>query len=309
VSDELARKRVAVVTWPTRILAAVDFSAPSRTALSFAARLARQYGAELHVMHAEHPLLAAAAAERGIDLSGDTAAELRKFIETAWPAADCLPQTHVVVGQAGATIANTAIRENADLIVVGARGMTSAQHVLIGSTTERVLRRASRSVFIVPETWTAPTPLAFDLTGVGPVFAAVDFRIPSLEAANDAAALAARLATSLTLVHVVPSVSVLDRWRGHAESVLRAHTSDASRQLECAARRLRAAVKTSVVVEAGDVAQRMAEIVHAQPRAILAVGRSVHADRHGAPGTNAYRMLTLARVPVLMHVARSMERD
>ena len=297
------------MTWPNRVLAAVDFSSPSRTALAFAARLARQSGAELHVMHAEHPLLAAAAADRGLDLAGGTAAELRSFIETTWPAAECLPQTHVVTGQAGATIANIAIRENADVIVVGARGMTSAQQAFLGSTTERVLRRATRSVFVIPETWTAPTPLASDLTGSGPVFAAVDFRIPSLEAANDAAALAARLGTWLTLVHAVPPVSTLERWRGHADALLRTRVATARRELDCVARRMQARVATTAIVETGDVAPCVAGIVHAHPRAILAVGRSVHRDSHGAPGTNAYRMLTLARIPVLMHVARSMERD
>jgi len=46
---------------PRTILAAVDFSDASRAALVLAARLARHCGSDLHVVHAEHPLLDAAA--------------------------------------------------------------------------------------------------------------------------------------------------------------------------------------------------------------------------------------------------------
>ncbi len=71
---------------PARILAAVDFSESSRTALAFAARLTGTAGAELHVMHAEEPLLAAAARTRGLDLSAELRDELRAFVSGTWPA-------------------------------------------------------------------------------------------------------------------------------------------------------------------------------------------------------------------------------
>ena len=61
---------------PRVVLAAVDFSEPSRVALVCAARLARQCGAELHVLHAEDPLLAEAARAGGVDLAGETRDEL-----------------------------------------------------------------------------------------------------------------------------------------------------------------------------------------------------------------------------------------
>jgi hypothetical protein len=46
---------------PRTILTAVDFSDASRVALIFAARLAAHCGAALHLLHAEEPLLLAAA--------------------------------------------------------------------------------------------------------------------------------------------------------------------------------------------------------------------------------------------------------
>src|SRR5262245_64083256 len=76
---------------PRAILAAVDFSESSRIALMLAARLAQQCGAALHVLHAEDPLLVAAAAETNFDLTSDTREELSRFIKTAPPAADLSP--------------------------------------------------------------------------------------------------------------------------------------------------------------------------------------------------------------------------
>lgn len=289
---------------PSRILAAVDFSEPARVALKFAARLARHCEAELHVMHAEHPLLAAAAKERGLDLAHDTFAALDRFIEESAPAGRCQAKTHVIIGSAGTAIADATERERADLIVVGARGMSGAEHALLGSTTERVLRRARTSVAVVPECWAPALPLVDDLQGTGPVIAAVDFRIPSIEAAGDASLLAAALGTWLVTVNVVPPLSVLERWQAHADAALHCQQLTARRDLDRLVQRLKPQAGATVVVKTGNVAERVASAAHEHQHALLVVGRSVHAHRHGAPGTNAYRLLTLARVPVLMHVAR-----
>ena len=70
---------------PRTILAPVDFSDASRASLQCAARLAAQWTATLHVMHAIDPLLAAAASAQQVDLEGETRAELRAFLEAAAP--------------------------------------------------------------------------------------------------------------------------------------------------------------------------------------------------------------------------------
>ena len=60
--------RIGHMILPRAILVAVNFSATSRMALVLAARLALLCAAELHVLHAEDPLLSAAADRAGIDL-------------------------------------------------------------------------------------------------------------------------------------------------------------------------------------------------------------------------------------------------
>ncbi|TVQ50705.1 MAG: universal stress protein [Phycisphaerales bacterium] len=58
--------------------------------------------------------------------------------------------TTVIDGDPSAVIAETAQREAIDLIVVGKRGRSSIQDLLLGSTAEAVCRRGQRSVLLVP---------------------------------------------------------------------------------------------------------------------------------------------------------------
>jgi len=287
-----------------RILAAVDFSDRSRVALAFAARLACRFDAELHVMHAQDPLLSAAAESRGIDLISETQDELRSVVANTWPASFCRLHVDVVVGSASTCIANAAERECADMIVMAAHGMSGAQHALLGSTTEGVLRHSNVSVLVVPDEWAPADPGAADLRGEGPVIAGVDFRIPSIEAAADAAVLARALETELILLHVVPALRVLSRWREHADAALSRRAADAQQELERIRDSVSAGLPAQALVTRGRVAACLTEAVKGHPHAIIVVGRTVHPAGEAPPGRTAYRVLTAAQVPVLMHVAR-----
>src|SRR6185503_13417334 len=107
---------------PRSILTAVDFSEPSRVALEFAARLARQCQATLHVLHVENRLLATAAKAEGIDLARETHEELTRFTARAITGNSAPPHLHVVTGDAWRTICDIAEREQVDLIVLGMHG-------------------------------------------------------------------------------------------------------------------------------------------------------------------------------------------
>ena len=87
---------------PRIVLAAVDFSEPSRTALIFAARFAKHAGARLHVVHAQDPLLARAARVAGIDIEAEARAELTAFMQGAAPAGEWSPFHEV--GEGSATV-------------------------------------------------------------------------------------------------------------------------------------------------------------------------------------------------------------
>lgn len=287
-----------------RILAAVDFSDRSRVALGFAARLACRFRAELHVLHAQDPLLSAAAEASGMNLARESEDELRALVAATWPAERCRLHFDVMVGRPAATIVDAAERERADLIVLAAHGMSGAEHALLGSTAEGVLKRSKVSVLVVPDGWTPAAPDAFDLTGEGPLIVGLDFRLPAIEAAAESAMIARTLRTGLLLVHVVPTLRVLARWREHAEAALERRVREATEQMAQVAATVNSGVPTRTLVERGRVAPCLAEIIGAHPHAIAAVGRSVQANGYAPPGKTAYRLLTQTRVPVLMHVAK-----
>lgn len=290
---------------PRTIVAAIDFSDASRVALVLAARLARHRRSALHVLHVDHPLLDVAADRAGIDLATETHEELRRFIAAATPAAECSPQLHVIAGAAVDVILNVAHQHQADLVVVGARGMSGAQQLVFGSTTEGLLRRADVSVFVAPAGWVPPRPNSLDLSGTGPIVAGVDLSDPSVACANAACALASVLGTSVEVVHVVPDLAVLSRWRAHAETAVRDRVAAARQELEHVVRSLGCSVPVEVRVEAGAVPDRLAAAAApARDRApILVLGKKAPGAKGAAPGTTAYRVLMLASVPVLMYVS------
>ena len=289
---------------PRTILAAVDFSETSRDALVLAARLARHCLSELHVLHVEHPLLGAAADHAGIDLSTETREELKTFIAAAAPAADSAPEAYVAAGEAVEVILDHAHRHRADLVVVGGRGMSGAERFVFGSTTEALLRRADVSVLVVPSGWAAPRPAAPDLSGAGPIVAGVDPSDSSIGGVKAACALASVLNTSVEIVHVVQDLAVLERWRTHAETAVRDRITAARRELEQLISGAGCTVPLEIRVEAGGVPDQLAEAAASGPgRApIIVLGRKAPGSLGGAPGTIAYRVLSMASAPVLMYV-------
>jgi nucleotide-binding universal stress UspA family protein len=289
---------------PRVVLAAVDFSEPSRIALTCAVRLSRHCGAALHVLHAEDPLLAGAASVDGVDLAQETRDELEAFVEVANPADRQTPTYHVVSGAAVDVICDIAVREGADIIVVGMHGMSGVERTMFGSTTEGVLRRADTSVLVVPESWTPPRPDAPDLTGMGPVVAAIDRSAPALAAARAGSRLASLLGTTVDAVHVVPPLSVPARWLAHADAALRERVAAAQQELTAALTNIDSEHRPRLLVQTGGIAEQLTAAVAPMPgtHPILVLGRRTHAERGGAPGRTAYRVLTLAAVPVLMYL-------
>jgi nucleotide-binding universal stress UspA family protein len=183
--------------------------------------------------------------------------------------------------------------------------MSGAERLVFGSTTEGLLRRSDVSVLVAPPEWTAPRRDAPDLSGVGPIVAAVDLSDVSIAGAKAACALASALGTSVEIAHVVPDLAVLARWRAHAETAVRDRVAAARQELEAVIRSLGCSVPVELRVEAGAVPAGLADVAApALNRApILVLGKKAPGSKGGAPGTIAYRVLSLANVPVLMYVS------
>lgn len=103
------------------------------------------------------------------------------------------------------TVANT---QGADVIVVGTRGKTGLDHILLGSTAERIIRMAPCPVLTVPvkKQSTDGGPITESSTPKR-VLVAVDFSDCSLDALEYGALIAQRSNASLKLLHVLEPVS------------------------------------------------------------------------------------------------------
>ena len=132
-----------------KILCPVDFSEVSNRALRLAASVAQECGADLVLVHVVEPIVAPAdftfgpmtsgeVEDRLVERSATAAGELVKTLDL--PSAKV--STRVERGRASAEIVRVAFEEKADLLVMGTHGYTGMAHVLLGSTAERVIRKA-----------------------------------------------------------------------------------------------------------------------------------------------------------------------
>jgi nucleotide-binding universal stress UspA family protein len=182
--------------------------------------------------------------------------------------------------------------------------MSGAERLMFGSTTEGVLRRAASSVLVTPAAWGPPTENAPDLSGTGPIIAGVDLGESSAHTVAAACRLAALLGTSIDVVHVVPGPPVLARWRRHAELAVSSRVVAGREALNRLIESVGCEAPARCRVETGAVPEQLAAMASAASdrSPVLVLGRRERGAAAGPPGAIAYRALSLARVPVLMHV-------
>lgn len=138
----------------TNILCPVDFSPDSERALAVALSLARSSEGRLTLLTVVDPLLKAGAdaAGAGAELDRQTQSELQALLDRSslGRPLPSEPAVAVAVGKAGEKIVDHARECNADIIVMGMRGIGGAAKLFLGSTSEDVLKRADVPVLIVP---------------------------------------------------------------------------------------------------------------------------------------------------------------
>jgi nucleotide-binding universal stress UspA family protein len=141
-----------------KVLAPIDFSEPSMKAMASAWELVKEVDAdELHLLHVvtPHHLL-------GIDAlptSGREIAREASMIEQAEEELlrikkDTLENSKkviaaTIVGSPAVKVGEYAREQGIDLIVMSSHGRTGGDGVLIGGTTEKVLRHASCAILVI----------------------------------------------------------------------------------------------------------------------------------------------------------------
>ena len=139
-----------------KILVGCDFSPDSGQAFNHALSLAQEFEAELHLAHVIEPPAQPDLHKVDKPVSEEIQQDYRDFLtqklkdmvpEEAryW----CTPQTSLLEGQPYEKIVRYAETEDIDMIVLGARGHGLVKTLFLGSTTDRVVRRAPCPVLSV----------------------------------------------------------------------------------------------------------------------------------------------------------------
>jgi nucleotide-binding universal stress UspA family protein len=196
-----------------RILCPIDFSATSRRALDHALAFARWYRADVTVLHMQQLAMPAYPAPyMGPDaLQPIVLTELeRTQMVTAlneYVAAD-----RAASGVAIETILDESINvpdailscaasTRADLLALGTHGRSGFDRLVMGSVTEKVLRKAGCPVLTVPPH--VPDAVPRQLVSIERILCPIDFSPSSMRALEYAASLAQACLARLTVLHVV----------------------------------------------------------------------------------------------------------
>ena len=191
-----------------RILCPIDFSDHSRRALDHAVAIAAWFESTVTVLHV-CPVLPAASYVLGtpsltVSLPSpqdqvSLLASMRRF--AAAIESDVPLRVEIAEGNTASAIVERASAAAIDVIVMGTHGRSGLEHLILGSVTEKVIRKARCPVLTVPRDMTdvvPPPPVLFKR-----ILCATDFSEASIRAIDYATALAQEADAHLTIMHVV----------------------------------------------------------------------------------------------------------
>lgn len=141
-----------------RVLVPIDFSDYSKSALKYAVNFTKIFNADIFLIYVVEPVIYPPDFSMGqivipsVDLEMDKRAieELNKLAGKNIPSRIKV-KTIVKTGKPFIEIIETAEEENIDLIIIATHGHTGVEHILFGSTAEKVVRKASCPVLTLRE--------------------------------------------------------------------------------------------------------------------------------------------------------------
>lgn len=138
-----------------RILVPIDFSEYSLSALEYAVRFAKHFGAELILLHVVEPTVYPADFSLGQIGSHNIEDELHRHSEeelkrlSVRVAPEVAVRSMTRLGKPFLEITDAAVTLDVDLIIIASHGHTGVEHILFGSTAEKVVRKAHCPVLTV----------------------------------------------------------------------------------------------------------------------------------------------------------------
>lgn len=256
------------------VLAAIDLGPSSRRVLYHAAGFARLLSARLRVIHVT------------ADPTTEERQRVADFCSQNGPYEVEITPDDVIVrgGRVSDTIYREAIHDKAKVVVMGSRGHSGLARLLLGSSTEAVLRNAPAPVLLVP-----PTDL--DIVNLsdrasltcGPVLAAIDLAETSEHQLALASLLADVAGQGLLLMTVASqalteqAATVMLRQRAH--ELADGHKPHA------------------LIVRRGDIAEEISRCAVTEGAGLVVMG--LRARPRGHPGLIAAEVLKTKRAFVL----------
>ena len=280
------------------ILCPIDFSEFSVKAYDYAQSLAWHYKAELLVQHVRYSFPAfyidASYKEIRRKLRTDALQKLREFAKRQ-TRIQVQPQCVVQDGNASDKILSFAETKGVDLIVMGTHGLRGVDLLMLGSVTERVLRKARCPVLVVRKPahdFVSPGEKA-DPINIKKIVLCMDFSQHAQGALNHAFSIAKQYNAELTLLHV------LEHPPGSTD--IQSTTAKATEQLsESVPPRAPKPSHVKFLVRIGKSYQQIIEVaLEAQTDLVIMGVRGRSSLNSALFGSTTYRVIQLGPCPVL----------
>jgi nucleotide-binding universal stress UspA family protein len=187
-----------------KILCPVDFFPASDAAARYAASLASNYDAKLHLLHVVAPFLASSievampTVEITKSLEESARRELKR-LETAFRAKGIEVEAELTFGDAYDEIKRTIADDEPDLIVMGTHGRRGVERWFMGSTTEKLLRHSPVPLVTI----SAAGEKSFAETRFRRILVTTDFSDGTADALNYAFSVAQENESKVSLLHVL----------------------------------------------------------------------------------------------------------
>ena len=141
-----------------KVLVPIDFSDYSKSALKYAVNFAKTFNADITLIYVVEPIIYPPDFSMGqiampsINTEWDDRAkdELQKLAKSEI-AEIANVKTIIKTGKPFVEIIETAKEENIDLIIIATHGHSGVEHILFGSTAEKVVRKAPCPVLTLRE--------------------------------------------------------------------------------------------------------------------------------------------------------------
>ncbi len=141
-----------------KILVPIDFSDFSKNALRYAIQFAENFQAKVYIVYVIEPMVYPSDFSLGqvaipnveYDMQDRAKSELESLIKNEIPSS---LQSEIIIraGKPFVEIIDAAAENDIDLIIIATHGLTGVEHLLFGSTAEKVVRKAPCPVLSIRE--------------------------------------------------------------------------------------------------------------------------------------------------------------